>query len=91
MVTYVLIGPKGQRHADCLTNKGKSKSRLLRVENDEIKKEFKAPSWEVASIVYEVYNGWIPDVDQFLQDITKYYGYKLEKINGPSKVARTRK
>jgi hypothetical protein len=88
-MTYVIIGPKNKKYGDCLVGKRKYKIHLN--DNNEIKKEFKAPSWEVASIVYEVYNGWIPDVDQFLQDITKYYGYKLEKINGPSKVARTRK
>lgn len=93
MKSYVLIGPKKDKFANCLTEKRKVRSTLKRYEEvdgpSEIKKEFKAPSWEVARIVYESYNGWIIDMHQFIKDLTKYFGYKVEKINGTLKMARS--
>lgn len=82
LTNYVLIGSKDDECANCLTIKQKARSTLKRhnkIEPSEIKKEFKAPSWEVARIVYENYNGWIPDLDQFIKDLTKYV--ELEKVN----------
>ncbi len=96
MTTYVLLGPKIEKTANCLTTKKQYKTHLVLNERAEgrkyeIKKEFKAPSWEVARIVYEVYNGWIEDVNTFLNDLTKFYGYKLEKSNVSIEVGRSKR
>ena len=85
MKTYVLLGKTDDNYADCLTLKSRARV-TIKLHDDidgpnEIKKEFQAPSWQVARIVYEVYNGWIEDADNFLKDLAKYYGYKLEKID----------
>jgi hypothetical protein len=45
----------------------------------EIKLSFEAPSEAVATIVQEVFNGDIPDVDTFIRDLGAYYGYRVRK------------
>ena len=78
MKTYILIGDIGEAHAHCLAEKGSNKELIPGV--TEIKEEFEAPDWEIARVVYEVYNGYIVDVDRYIQGLVQYYGYKVEKI-----------
>jgi hypothetical protein len=78
MKAYILIGDIGAAYAHCLTEKGSNKELIPGV--TEIKKEFDAPDWEIARVVYEVYNGYILDADQYIRGLAQYYGYTIEKI-----------
>lgn len=70
---YVLIGNKDETHANCLTTKDGHEQHLL--STNEIKKEFDAKNWDIARIVYQVYNGNIVDIDRFIKDLSAHYGY----------------
>jgi hypothetical protein len=76
---YILIGDIGDAHAHCLTEKDLNECELISGVT-EIKKEFDAPNWEIARVVYEVYNGYIIDADQYVLALAQYYGYTIEKI-----------
>jgi hypothetical protein len=47
--------------------------------NAEIKLSFEAPSKAVATVVKDVFNGAIPDVDTFIRDLCAHYGYRVTK------------
>lgn len=41
----------------------------------EIVHEFQAPTIDVANVVYDVYDGTIDDIDEFICDLCSQYGY----------------
>jgi hypothetical protein len=80
MKTYVLIGNVDESNANCLTEKGQNIRELI-PGTTEIKKEFDAPSWEIARFVYDEYNGYCSVASEYIPALAAYYGYKVEKIS----------
>lgn len=76
---WVLLGDIGKEYANTLCGKENMTEELERFPELELKLEFKAPSYDVARVVEDVYNHWITDPHKYLQDLADYYGYKLEK------------
>lgn len=79
MKTYVLIGEVDDEHANCLTEKGENLRELI-PGITEIKKEFDAPSWEIARFVYDEYNGHVSVAAVYIPALAEYYGYKVVKM-----------
>jgi hypothetical protein len=83
MAKWALIGIIGDPKAQTACSEGDVEVVMFLAKKlaykAEIKLWFEAPSKAVATIVQEVFNGDIPDVDTFLRDLAAFYGYRVRK------------
>jgi hypothetical protein len=91
MVKRVLIGVIEKTTAGCVSREEDAERVLFPLKelknNAKIKLSFEAPSQAVATVVRDVFNGDIPDVDTFIRDLCAHYGYRVRKQRKCDKLA----
>ena len=90
--TFVIIGPKkrGDLGRAIIENRSLQKElrRMAKLgEPHEVKLKFKAPS-AIAKVVADVYDGWIENRDDYVQDLAQYFGYSVSKLSMPRRTKR---
>jgi len=54
-------------------------------------RKIRVPSGDVAKIIADVSDGWIDDIDDFIRDLTQFYGYDVVSKQGGKSRHRKRR
>jgi hypothetical protein len=90
--SFAVIGHKGESLSTGVIETCKLQKELRRLKKigqpHEVKLKFKAPNSRIAAVVADLNDGWIENIDDYIQDLADFYGYSVSKPRMPPQTKR---